>query len=178
MARNIMLAFCALAVFTYALAAAAHTTGYFPASACKTTLGPVNGQISHAFRFQHGWAVNHHNDDNRFLECPIPYQRNTNDLSDIAVRVMVNDRHGGKSIKAEVCESKSFSPSNPPNPALQLSCGTTVSSGTGFKGFTVLSPKLSISAETRWLLLIVEIPDAGTTGKSAVQGYRVCRGNC
>jgi hypothetical protein len=118
--------------------------------------------------------VNWHESNTYLLKCPVPYIRNTNNLSEVRVRLRAVDRHSQKGVLLRICETRDNDGSaNCPIAAQDQS-------GIAFDGGLVVVEAVFVpSVDTRWLSLDIHIPDRDTqTGLSSVIGYRVCRGNC
>lgn len=167
-----LFALLAIAAGYSATPAAAHTEQYYTSHMCKAT--DRNGVHHSSIRFESGLAVNRHNTGTLFLRCPVPYRRNTGNLSVIRVRLQARDQSSVKSVVLRICEVS--------EDGSTVSCPISAQarSGVGFDaGSVVLSAALTPSANTRWVFLDLEIPDRDSqTGLSSVVGYRVCRGSC
>jgi hypothetical protein len=110
----------------------------------------------------YGFWANHDTDNYETLVCPIPYDGSDESFE---VRVVVNDNHPTKSVKAKVM----LSDNGPPHE------GDSASSGTGWVGIKTLFLTVDPNDDDRWVTLYVEVPDEQSDSRSWVTGYRVCR---
>ena len=162
-------AFAAMPSIFGAMPAAAHTEEYYTPQLCQAT--DLNGIPSSQIRFL-ATAVNWHDSNTYYLKCPVPYVRNTNNLSVVRVRLRAIDRHSQKSVVLRICETRDSDG--------VVTCAAQGQSGIAFDGgLTVVEAVFTPSAATRWLSLDIFVPDRDSqTGLSSVIGYRVCRGSC
>jgi hypothetical protein len=160
----------AIVLTVAAVPAAAEDDVYYPISMCIGT--NEFGEPWPAIRFRSGIAENFSESEIRLLVCPVPYTRNLNDLQPIIVRVNGFDNNNGDDgfIRVQLCEK--FLDSGG-------SCHDTAASGQSYIGFTTLEVEFTPTSSTRWIYFTVDVPDQDTqSGRSYVNGYRVCRGNC
>jgi hypothetical protein len=131
----------------------------------------ANGKIAgDTVRFREGVAENFHNDDDRYLQCPVPYD--PEGVSPVIVRVVGfdnNDSADGR-LRAIVCEALHNSTQN---------CAAADQSGANFIGTETLEVSYAPGPNTRWLNLTLTVPDVDSqSGRSFYWGYRVCQGSC
>ncbi len=159
----------ALTAFASAYAPAQANSLYFPISMCQGT--DENGKIAgDTVRFREGVAENYHNDDDRYLRCPIPYD--PEGASPVIARVVGfdNNNSGDGRLRAIICEALHNGTQN---------CSAADQSGANFIGAETLEVSYFPGPNTRWMNLTLTIPDVDAqSGRSLYWGYRVCYGAC
>lgn len=174
--KSALILICTLAVvsITSATHVGAHPEAYYSAHICQ----PVDryGVPTKGISYIYGGAYNMDEDTTLWLVCPVPYVRDTNDLSTVRVRLRAEDRHSQQGVRLHICETHDdASPSSGVCPI-----EAQAHSGNAFAlGSVLVEAAFNPGPETRWIFLNIEVPDMDTqTGKSGIIGYRVCRGNC
>lgn len=139
---------------------------YYSASNCTPVDGGFRWDISK------GGLYNHDQDNRRRLICPIPYYRNSNDLSRIRVRIVIEDRHNfgnNGTVHAVICRQTATG-----NADCVASSG--VQTTIPFVGVEILDTGITPNNATRWIYANISVPDVDSNnGISGVKGYRVLR---
>lgn len=139
---------------------------YYSASNCTPA---SEGGLRWSFS-KGGW-YNFHQDDFKWLICPIPYHRDGNNLDYITVRIVVDDRHNSTNgwVNAVMCRQSAFG-----DP--YCSQGSSVTTSVSFIGTEVLETGITPLSSTRWIYVQIGIADVDSNdGRSGVKGYRVER---
>ena len=150
--------------------AQAGTHEFLPAVGCVGTT--TEGEVAGTVWFQSGFAVNNHSSEDRDIMCPIRYVRLNPVATPVIVRAVVKDWSndpGGK-VLAWICQT---------DVDVGASCVDVDTTTDAYRGSSTLEVSMTPNADTRFLYLLVRLPDADGDGhKSYFAGYRVCRNEC
>lgn len=179
MLRSGTLSRIALTVLTIGLTTGAVSASrdelYYPASMCHPFNGTDwegGGSSGFGFRSSEGGWYNFDNNADEPMACPVPYFRNTNRLDPITVRLVVDDGHRDKFIRAWLCGKTSTG-------------GKFCDSTDNFPniiGVSTMELSIQPRASTRFVWIEVLVPETYNDGNSrtgnqpsGIIGYRVIR---
>lgn len=141
------------------------------ANCIPRSAGSFQGSGSDGFRWElDGTFDNHDGDDTEQLVCAVPFdpalRRANGTIPQVVVSVDIVDNHDSKEVRVQLFRQ------NGNADATAVDSDDTGESETGRR---TLEVSTSLLTNTRYLWILVDVPDTDNAGRSGLVGYRVRR---